>query len=147
MRVSVMKHPLHLFPSHLPSVDSWGRKWSFAPARVNTPRCGPLGSVCFPSSVYECSSSDPHATSLLTPPPMIFHSWPLSSILHGKIPQCWSKKGGLPIRNVAGHPSVQAMPPVHPPPPPSKISVQLLTPTYVTKPLVAVKLMAAKSFF
>lgn len=70
LHVCLCHENLHLFPSRLPSVDSWGRKWSSAPARVNTPRCGPLGSVCFPSSVYECSSSDPHATSLLT-----HHQW------------------------------------------------------------------------
>lgn len=64
--------------------------------------------LCLFSKLYvrECCSNDPHTPSQITPPPMIFHSWPLSSPLHGKIPQCWKKDRGPPIRNLATHPSV-----------------------------------------
>ena len=105
--VPVVHHTLSLF-SRLPSVESQGRKWSLTPARVNTPPCRGAFKLCLFSKLYVCErcSGDPHTPSILTAPPMIFHSWPLSSILHGKIPQRQRKEGGPPIRNVASHPSV-----------------------------------------
>lgn len=41
----------------------------------------------------------PTPPSLITLLPMIFHPWLLSSILHGKIPQSWRKKGGEGTKN------------------------------------------------
>lgn len=41
----------------------------------------------------------PTPRPLPTPPSTISHSWPISSLLHGKIPQRWRKEGGPPIRS------------------------------------------------
>lgn len=73
----------------------------------HSPQFGPLDSVCFQSSMYASAAVvTPCTPPLLTAPPVIFHCWPLSSILHGKIPQCWRIEGGPPINNSTSHLSV-----------------------------------------
>lgn len=57
--------------------------------------------------VCEWCSGDPAAPPSLTAPPLIALCWPLSSVLHGKIPMMEDDQSVI----LASHPSVEATPP------------------------------------
>lgn len=70
-----------VYSAPLPSVGSQAEMIPYSPLAD-----GASGSVCFQSCVSEWCSGDPAAPPSLTASPVMFLCWPLSSMLHGKIP-------------------------------------------------------------